>query len=218
MQNEIHNPWLGERSRIFEKYSKAKLVSTDRVEVCLGKCEHGWIDIHFIVNSIEKGIVELSSTYEPFMDIIKWLENIVRNEKEFSHGVSMVEINCEAYGVALYYEPMLTMGSSWNGMEPWSCENTGLFYVFDGATNTIFADAFCDTRELVKSIYGSIISYAEEFSGNEDFIEEWCWDAYNEIIAENESKPEDVFLDIVKSLVVEDYIVNGAGPRFVKIK
>lgn len=57
----------------------------------------------------------------------------------------MVEINCEGYGAALYYEPMLTLNNNWNGCEPWICLDTGIFYIFDSADSKVWADAICDT-------------------------------------------------------------------------
>ena len=203
------NKWLLERSKLFTKYAKEIPTACDCVEVKFDKPEVGWIDTHFFINGKEKGGIELSDVYEPFEDIKKWLEDIVKKESEFVHGVSMVEINCEAYGVALYYEPMLVVGDCWNGLHPWSCNNTGIFYVFDGATMEVWAEAFCETKNLVKSIYESIINYAKEMREVDSFIEDWVWDAYNkEMESYNEDSPElkDFFLNKVRSEIVENYI------------
>ena len=215
------NQWLLERSILFAKYAKELPKVCDKIEVKFEKPDFGWINTHFIVNEKEKGYIELSSVYEPFTDIKKWLEDIVRKEAEYSHGVSMVDVNCEFYGAALYYEPILLMGNEWNGLNPWSCYDTGIFYVFDGAINKVWAEAFCETKVLVKSIYESIVNYAKEMREVDSFIEDWVWDAYNgEMAPYDEDSPElkDFFLNKVSSEIVEKYLRNGVEPRYKRIK
>ena len=213
--------WLLERSRLFAEYAEREPNICDRVGVRLENKKWGWINAYFSINGEEKNLIELSNVYEPFVDIKKWLENIVKNEKEYKHIVSMVEINCEGYGAALYYEPMLTLNNNWNGCEPWICLDTGIFYIFDSADNKVWADAICDTRDFVKSIYESIINFAKEMQQDDGFIDDWVWDAYNnEMGPYNGDEPElkELFLKKVKSEEIEDYIKNGKEPEWIPIR
>ena len=189
--------WLSERSKLLAKYSEGIPSICDNVNIKFDRPDSGWIDAHFFVNGGEKGFLEFSDVYEPFEDIRKWLESIVKNESQFKHGVSIAEINCETYGAALYYEPMIMIGDEWNGLNPWGCFDTGIFYVFDGSTKKVWGDAYCKTKDLVKQIYESMVNYAQEMRSVDSFVDDWVWDAYNsEMTPYNENSPElkDFFL------------------------
>lgn len=220
-KNIICNPWLLERSRLFSKYGECEPTITEVVNVRFTKPYAGWIDMYFSINGEEKGYIRLSSCYEPFQDIKEWLEGIIQEEKRYAYGPRMVGIDCEGYGAALYFEPMVIIGNGWNGLDPWRCENTGIFYVYDGYDDKILADAFCERCQLVKVVYESIINYAKEMQDNPVFIEDWVWDAYNnEMEPYNEDSPElkDFFLNKVRSEFIEEYIKNGVEPRYGQIK
>ena len=216
-QNMTKNEWLQQRSELFAKYAKGLPRVYQNVRIQFDKPEYGWINTYFLVNGEEKGYIELSSVYEPFTDIKEWLEDIVKKDSEHRHGISMVEIDCEKYGVALYYEPIVMMGNTWNGLNPGQEWNTGIFYVFDGSTNTVWADAYCKTASLVKGIYESIINYAIKMHEVEEFVENWVWDEMDEF-EPNSPKLKDFFLNKVRSTIVEEYIRYGVEPRYVRIK
>ena len=76
--------WLLERSRLFAEYAEREPNICDRVGVRLENKKWGWINAYFSINGEEKNLIELSNVYEPFVDIKKWLENIVKNEKEYN--------------------------------------------------------------------------------------------------------------------------------------
>lgn len=215
------NKWLLERSKLFAKYGKCEPKAIKRVDVRFTKPNVGWIEMYFSINGEEKGYIPLSSVYEPFEDIKEWLEGIIKQEQRFAYGPSMVGIDCEGYGAALYFEPMVLIGDGWNGLDPWRCVNTGLFYVYDGYDDKILADAYCERAQLVKAVYESIINYAKEMQDNPDFFDNWVWDAYNnELSSYDDYSPEldDFFLNKVRSEFIEEYIKNGVKPRYEQIR
>ena len=75
---EQGNQWLLERSNLFARYAKGLLDVCDKVKIRLDKPDYGWINTHFMVNGEEKGHIELSSVYEPFVPLKEWLEDIIQ--------------------------------------------------------------------------------------------------------------------------------------------
>jgi hypothetical protein len=198
------NHWLSERSKLFAKYAEGLPKNSSYVQVSLDPPKYGMIDMHLCVNYKEKGLLTPSAdTDEPFDKIKRWLEDIVTS----STGVSWVTIDCDPELVTLCFEPILY----WDGYNGHAYRDgyCGIFYVYDSALNNIMFDTLCTAEDLVKSLYNSIINYAEEMRQNDDVIENWV---LHEICAEDEGLEEDspelkkYFLKDVKSDVIENYL------------
>lgn len=200
------NNWLNERSKLLAKYAQLKPKNANHIQLSLEKPDCGWINAHFMVNNVEKTYIEFSRVYEPFMDIKKWLEDIAYNQYRFKYAPSMLNIDCECYNAFLYYEPIVWGGNLINNKH-YRCY--GLFYIFETPNDQITLDAFCNTREFVKTFYTSILNYAKEMQEYDQFIEDWVWDAYNPKMSDyDEDSPElrEFFLNKMKSEEVEKYI------------
>ena len=210
------NNWFLSRSKLLAKYAEELPKNIKHIKVLFDKPEYGWINAHFSINNNEMTFLEFSSVYEPFVDIIAWLERIY----SYRFEVSILRIDCEGYEAELCYEPILYYDyNKWKGHGHYT--EYGIFYIYETSTDEITLDAFCHPKDLVKSFYNAIIDYAKEMQNDDDFIDHWVWDAYNgEMGTYNEDSPElkDFFLDKVRSEIIEDYIKNGVEPRYEQIR
>lgn len=210
----VRNHLLHERSRLFEKYATEMPLTVDNVEIKLDYPEAGWIDMHILVNGEEKELINLSDVYEPFEDIKEWLENIVSHVFDFTlFGVNIYD---ESYNYILYYEPIFFQTDEL--LTPTPPELCCLFYIYDGYEGKIMADAVCETK-----VYNKIMEFAQTASMNEDFIDDWCWQAYNEECAkmwkENDPDIKNLFIRKVTSGRVEKFLSdNNSTVRFIPIK
>lgn len=215
----ISNHWLHERSMLFEKYASEMPLTVDNVEINLDYPDAGWIDMHILVNGEEKELINLSDVYEPFEDIKEWLENIVSHVFDFTpFGVNIYD---ESDNYILYYEPILFQTDEL--LTPTPPELCGLFYIYDGYEGKIMADAVCETKAFVSNLYMKIIEFAQTASINDNFIDDWCWQAYNEECAKmwKEDNPDikNIFIRKVTSERVEKFLSDEYSTvRFVPVK
>ena len=175
--------------------------------------------MHILVNGEEKELINLSDVYEPFEDIKEWLENIVSHFFDFTpFGVNIYD---ESYNYILYYEPILFQTDELLTSTP--PELCGLFYIYDGYEGKIMADAVCETKAFVGNLYMKIIDFAQSASMNDDFIDDWCWQAYNEECAKmwKEDNPDikNLFIQKVTSERVEKFLSDkNSTVRFIPVK
>ena len=215
----VRNHLLHERCRLFEKYATEMPLTVDYVEIKLDYLDAGWIDMHILVNGEEKELINLSDVYEPFEDIKEWLENIVSHVFDFTpFGVNIYD---ESYNYILYYEPIFFQTDEL--LTPTPPELCGLFYIYDGYEGKIMADAVCETKAFVGNLYNKIMEFAQTASMNEDFIDDWCWQAYNEECAkmwkENDPDIKNLFIRKVTSGRVEKFLSdNNSTVMFIPIK
>ena len=201
------NNWLIERSKLFAKYAENMPRKFDKVELQLDYPDCGWLDIHFKVNGEEKILISASDVYEPFEEIREWLEFMAKNV--FTFAPSGVRIYDEVHNYNLYYEPIISDINEF--YDQFHTNLVGLFYIYDERTKQIVADAFCEIQDFVKSIYRSIISFAEETRQKDEFVEDWIERAYNREwgqFEEGDSREKDIFYNKVKSPFVETFITD----------
>ena len=205
------NKWLYERSRILAKYADKYPTIRDTVQFRFDYPDCGWINMCIFVNGEERDCVGLSSVYEPFEPLKKWLEGIVNRAETSECSPCVVVIDCESYKVSLHFEPIIFDWDDRDGksLHPSYC---GLFYVYDEAEDKIMAEGYCETAVFVRNVYLSIVQYAEEMKKKDSFVEEWVCDAYNSEICELDEHSEELknfFLNRVKSEKIENYINYG---------
>ena len=201
------NNWLIERSKLFAKYAENMPRKFDKVELQLDYPDCGWLDIHFKVNGEEKILISASDVYEPFEEIREWLEFMAKNV--FTFAPSGVRIYDEVHNYNLYYEPIISDINEF--YDQFHTNLVGLFYIYDERTKQIVADAFCEIQDFVKSIYRSIISFAEETRQKDEFVEDWIERAYNREwgqFEEGDPREKDIFYNKVKSPFVETFITD----------
>lgn len=215
----VRNHLLHERSRLFEKYATEMPLTVDSVEIKLDYPDAGWINMHIFVNGEEKEFINVSDVYEPFEDIKEWLENIVSHVFDFTpFGVNIYD---ESDNYILYYEPILFQTDEL--LTPTPPELCGLFYIYDGYEGKIMADAVCDTKAFVGNLYKKIIEFAQTASMNDDFIDDWCWTAYNGECAkmweDDDPDIKNLFIRKVTSEQVEKFLSDEYSTvRFVPVK
>ena len=215
----IRNHWLHERSMLFEKYAFNMPTKPDRIDLQLEYTGYGWIDMHILVNGEEKVLINTSDVYESYVDTREWLEQIVSHIFDFTpNGVNIYD---ECYNYILYYEPILFQTDEL--LTPTPPELCGLFYIYDGYERKIVADAFCETKEFVRSFYQKILDFALSLRGNEEFVDDWCWDAYNAECAamweKNDPEIGNIFVNKVSSNLIEKFISDeNSTIRFRPIK
>lgn len=191
----------------------------DRIDLQLDYPDCGWIDLHVLVNGEERGLITASSVYEPFEDIKEWLEHIVSHVFDFTPcGVNIYD---ESDNHILYYEPIPLQTDEL--LTPTPPELFGLFYIYDGGERKVVADAFCETKEFVRCVYQEILDFALSTRENENFIDDWCWDAYNGECAtmweNNDPEIKNIFVKKVSSELIERFLADeNSTRRFIQIK
>ena len=201
------NNWLIERSKLFSKYAENMPRKFDKVKLQLDYPDCGWLYMHFKVNGEEKILISASDVYEPFEEIREWLELMAKNV--FTFAPSGVRIYDEVHNYNLYYEPIISDINEF--YDQFHTNLVGLFYIYDERTKQIVADAFCEIQDFVKSIYRSIISFAEETRQKDEFVEDWIERAYNREwgqFEEGDLREKDIFYNKVKSPFVETFITD----------
>jgi hypothetical protein len=173
-KRQITNNVLLERSKLFARYAENMPSKTDKLELQLDFPYCGLIKMHFLVNNEEKLLIDASNVYEPFEDIRDWLDRIVTQIFDFT--TAAVKINDEFDDYILYYEPIYFHPDELLTKHPPKLD--GLFYVYDSCERTIVSEAVVETKKFVKSIYESILNYANESSRSDEFVDSWTYDAY----------------------------------------
>ena len=214
----IRSHWLHERSMLFEKYAVNMPSNADRIDLQLEYPACGWIDMHVIVNDKEKVVIDTSYVYEPFEDIKEWLENIVSHIFDFTPAG--VNIYNECFNFLLYFEPIFIQTDE--QMTHNLQELYGLFYIYDGDKRKIVADALCETKEFVKTVYQNILTFAQTQRGNERFFEEWIETVYVEEcdrLGDDDTQTKEIFVNKVSSELIERFLADkNSTRRFIQIK
>lgn len=201
------NNWLKERSKLFARYAEDMPRKFDKVELQLDYPDCGWIDMHFKINGVEKMLITASDVYEPFEEIREWLELMSKNV--FTFTPSGVRIYDEVHNYNLYYEPIISDINEF--YDQFHTNLVGLFCIYDERTKQIVADAFCEIQDFVKSIYRSILSFAEETRQKDEFVEDWIERAYNREwgqLEEGDPREKNIFYNKIKSPFIETFITD----------
>lgn len=214
-KRQITNNVLLERSKLFARYAENMPSKTDKLELQLDFPYCGLIKMHFLVNNEEKLLIDASNVYEPFEDIRDWLDRIVTQIFDFT--TAAVKINDEFDDYILYYEPIYFHPDELLTKHPPKLD--GLFYVYDSCERTIVSEAVVETKKFVKSIYESILNYANESSRSDEFVDSWTYDAYYDDIEEGDPRWRDLFIQKVTSPLVERFLGDkNSDIRFIPIK
>lgn len=204
-----NNLFLEDLRNVFGKYIKHLPKKCDKVFFTYDYPEAGWIDMYFYKKRKVKNYISLSYVKEPFSCLIKWLEQIAEGQKEKHHISSSIVLDTD-YGEkqVFVYQPLWTYpyGINYNTVHPSSC---GIFCVYDETENRMIFDAYCETSEFIRVFYKSLLQFARKTSTQQDFINAWIWDAYNDEVTNYEDdSPEQnaLFYNKVHSEKVEEYL------------
>ncbi len=133
--------WLKQRSEILAKYAQSLPTKQDRIQFSFEYPDYGWMPVHFHKNGIDMGFIEFSSVYDCFEPLREWLETITTVGYD---KASIVNLDCELWHAALYYEPIWFYDNEKyrSGLYPCDC---GIFSVYDEAEDRFLLDAYCET-------------------------------------------------------------------------
>ncbi len=174
------NRWLFARSELYRKYAECLPDTPSQIEMLFSSPEVGWLPTKFNISSKETEYIEFSYVYDPIPELIQWLEYIVKNRWS---GGSYIAIDCEGYDTIFCYEVMVAPESE-ECKRPIHPTDCGLFTVYDTYSQQFIVEAFCQTEELVKSLYTSLTEFIKKVISDKDLEEQWDVDLkmYQELL------------------------------------
>jgi hypothetical protein len=174
------NKWLYARSELYRKYAGSLPETLSQVEMIFSAPDVGWLPVKFNISNKESEDIEFSVVYDPIPELIQWLEYIVKNRWS---GGSYITIDCERYNTIFSYEVMVEpeLEECKRPIHPTNC---GLFTVYDTYSQQFIVEAFCQTEELVKSLYTSLTEFIKKVISDKDLEEQWDVDLkmYQELL------------------------------------
>ena len=184
------NKWLHARSELYRKYANGLPNICPHIQMLFSSPHLGWLPVKFHVGSKESESIEFSDVYDPIPEMIQWLGYLIKNRWT---GGSYITIDCESYKTIFSYEVMVVPEDEEckRRIHPTDC---GLFTVYDTYHQQFVVEAFCETDELVKSLYTSLINFVEKAINDRDLEEHWDMDLkiYRELLKNH--NPDNYFL------------------------
>lgn len=189
--------WLAKRAEIYREFAKdgKRLEKADSVFFRFGEPKSGWIKMELFVNGIKCTTYGLSSAFDPFPSMKRWLEGIVKgysleNTIRIDNGGSELIFHFEELGNAEF----------------------GIFYVYDSGSDTIPARAIVKTKELVTALYLAMLDLASNGYNRmcSDFEKEWYYIENKGSVVKFNTV---TFYNAVKSLLVEWYLYSQKSYR-----
>jgi len=192
--------WLKERSRIYDKYVKSMPETSDEVHIEIENLQNGWLEIAFYVNGERKMLIPLSDTYNPIVDIVKWLEAVVDLGKSNNYIEQTLHLDCEQGCHALLHYEQIDAHEF--GMVD---DERGLFIVYCSVLNEgeETLSAICSMKKLVSNIYLPFVNLFANLP-NARFKEQYIIENWNGVDGEIESVME--LYNQVKSPLLEWFI------------
>ena len=179
---EYGKGWFAERSRVYKELSKRDNLfeKLDSTYFYFTSPDAGWIDMEMYLNGKKRLTCACSCVYNPFLDMKRWLEEIVRSR----NMETTMRIDCEGEEMYLHYEKLrdaetiISTKDQWRHSKTENYSEIGLFYVYDSRSDSIPLYTLCETKDFVNSIYLALLAlcgncYNTHFS---DFANEWYLD------------------------------------------
>lgn len=218
--------WFTERSRVYKEISERDNLfkKLDSTFFYFNSPEAGWIDMEMFVNGKKRFVCPCSTVYDPFQDMIRWLEDIVRSD----NMETTMRIDTEGEEVFLHYEKLrdddfwITIKNNWRSCSEQSFSEIGLFFVYGSFSDNIPLYAVCETKDFVNSIYLALLAVCGDcYSAcHSDFAKEWY---YGENMGRTGRKFDNMtFYNDIKSPLIEWNIRstrpnNWGSPTFRKM-
>ena len=164
------NKWLHARSELYKKYANGLPHILPHIQMLFSSPHLGWLPIKFNVNDKESESIEFSDVYDPIPELVQWLEHLIKNRWT---GGSYITIDCESYKTIFCYEVMVVPEDNEckkRHIHPTDC---GLFTVYDTYHQQFIVEAFCETDELINSLYTSLIDFVKNAINNKNLEEHW---------------------------------------------
>ncbi|MBP3679191.1 MAG: hypothetical protein J6I70_02605 [Bacteroidaceae bacterium] len=191
----IDSTWFEQRSKIYAQLAKGLPMEADNVKFRFNPPKYGSIDMYILVENKVNMMIPIAVHRFSFSMLRTFLENIVKDDLSLESCIylntDMDKITDVFHYEHLVHKPCnLLCPMGLNNKYADECEaddDYGLFYIYNWRCNEPIY-AFCKTRDFVKSLYLSVLSYIG--LGNNDFYEEWYryeggddegkWKLYNE--------------------------------------
>lgn len=204
---EYEKGWFAERSRVYKELSERENLfkKLDSTFFYFSSPDAGWIDMEMYLNGKKRFACPCSCVYDPFPDMKRWLEDIVRS----CNMETTMHIDCEGEEMYLHYEKLrdevfcISTKDSWRHSKTEKYSEIGLFYVYDSSSDSIPLYALCETKDFINSIYLALLAlcgncYNTHFS---DFANEWYYDENN--LSHGRKYDNMTFYNAIKSSLIE---------------
>lgn len=190
--------WYKSRARLYSEIARTPRLGSklDSVFFRMSAPESGCIDFEIFVNGERAYAGMFSNLFNPFTDIVEWMERIVKSERP----QQSLSINTE--GPALYWTYDVLLESEY----PYTGPEVGLFYLYDTFTDSIPVKAIVDAKAFVTALYLAILHLgANTYNGvRSNFKDEWYYD--NNQYCRKHFSDNWTFYRMVKSPLIELFL------------
>lgn len=202
--------WFELRSKLYAEVCKWKPRKPDEVFFHFKAPDAGWMDFDVYVNGEKRHKCYFSSIFNPFPNLKVWLEDIA-NDLKMS---STLPIDIEGRTLIFHYENIKLCEVSvrrrfvnddidkdeWESTDANTDSTIGLFCLYDSACDTLPIVCMCQAKQLVSSLYNSLLYYAIGTHGKKIEQEWYDYDQWH-------------FYNTIKSPLIEWFIYSNRGYR-----
>lgn len=185
----------------------------------------GWMDFDVYVNGEKKHSTYFSAAFDPFRELRVWMEDVVNDFKL----CSSMAIEIEGRTLIFHYENIKLCDVSvrrkfinedrekdeWEFTDADTHPTIGVFCLYDSACDALPIICMCSAKQLVQSLYGSLLEYATGEYKNK-IPRDWYYMDLDYDDDDNEWKPlcdNWDFYNIIKSPLIEWFIYSKDGYR-----
>ena len=184
----MNKDFVNNRSKMINEIKPNIITHIMDFDFIIGEPYAGFIPLIFSLHENEKIEIRASRDFDPFKQIIKWIEYILSGIK--SYNSASFNLDCVNSDYIISYEVYGLYGHS-------QCD-TGIFSIYKNFDNYVFS-MYCNTLEFLQKIYFTIRDFAKENANNKTFHEEWL-DYLN--LGLDYDEYTNYFLDLVNSSLI----------------
>ena len=210
--------WFKARAELYSGFAKWGKKEYEEMFFGFSKPDAGWINMSIYSNGNVLHTLPLSAALDPFNEMKTWMEDIA-NDLKLS---AVLNINAEGRNIVFSYErlSLAEVGArrmfvhedrdkdQWESFNAFTDPDSGLFYVYDSAAESIPVVCYCQTKQLLYALYVGILEYASR-SESKSFIK-GAW-YYLDHTLDNWT-----LYNTIKSPLIEWCIYSDHGYRHVR--
>ena len=162
--------WFKARAELYNSITEWGEKEYEEVFFGFSKPKAGWIDMSIYSNGNKLHTIPLSAAFDPFNGLKTWMEDIA-NDLRLSTDLN---IDAEGRNIVFHYERIsrAEVGArrmfvhedrdkdQWESFDALTDPDSGLFYVYDSATESIPVVCYCQTKQFLYALYMGILEYA----------------------------------------------------------
>ncbi len=209
--------WVKARAELYKELSSWENKDFEEVFFDISKPDDGTIYVSVFSNGAELHKFSLNEDYDPFSKIRTWMEDI-SNDFKLSSDLYLEDDNRV---IILHYEQisLAEVGEGrlfvheeydddlWESFNAVTHPATGLFYVYDSATESIPVICYCKTKQFLFALYAGLLNYASRSESTKLIEKEWYYCS--------NSEDNWTFYNTIKSPLIEWCIFSDQGYRHV---